>query len=99
MLWSIAVCLKVKVNVNVKVAPLELETLLMQHACVQDAAVIGVPDKQAGELPRAFIVKKPHSNVTETDIITFVQSECFLYFEEFKTSLLTLTCFVLIKST
>lgn len=52
---------------------MELETLLLEHPAVKDAAVIGVPDKLAGELPRAFIVKKPSTHVTEADIINFVQ--------------------------
>ena len=30
----------------------------------KDAGVIGVPDEDFGELPRAFVVKAPGSNVT-----------------------------------
>ena len=39
-----------------QVAPAELEALLLTHSGVADAAVIGVPDEEAGELPKAFIV-------------------------------------------
>jgi acyl-CoA synthetase (AMP-forming)/AMP-acid ligase II len=39
-----------------QVAPAELEALLITHADVADVAVIGVPDEEAGELPKAFIV-------------------------------------------
>ena len=45
----------------------------MTHPGVDDAAVIGVPDQAAGELPRAFVVKKPNSNVTAQDITDFVK--------------------------
>jgi acyl-CoA synthetase (AMP-forming)/AMP-acid ligase II len=39
-----------------QVAPAELEALLVTHPAVTDAAVIGVPDEEAGELPKAFVV-------------------------------------------
>jgi acyl-CoA synthetase (AMP-forming)/AMP-acid ligase II len=39
-----------------QVAPAELEALIITHPAVADVAVIGVPDEEAGELPKAFIV-------------------------------------------
>jgi acyl-CoA synthetase (AMP-forming)/AMP-acid ligase II len=39
-----------------QVAPAELEALLITHPEVQDVAVIGVPDEEAGELPKAYVV-------------------------------------------
>ena len=44
-----------------QVAPAELEALLLTHEAVQDAAVIGRPDDTSGELPRAYVVLKPHN--------------------------------------
>ena len=32
----------------------------------QDAGVIGIPDDQAGEVARAFLVKAPGSTITDT---------------------------------
>ena len=43
---------------GLQVAPSELEGYLLSHPDVADAAVIGVPDEYAGELPRAYIVLK-----------------------------------------
>jgi 4-coumarate--CoA ligase len=40
------------------VAPAELEELLLTNEYVQDVAVIQVPDDEAGELPRAYVVRK-----------------------------------------
>ena len=48
--------------------PAELESVLLTHPAVADAAVIGKPDEEAGELPRAYIVKKPDVEVSEDDI-------------------------------
>ncbi len=55
-----------------QVPPAELEGVLLTHPGVSDVGVIGVPDKQAGELPHAWVVRKPGSSVTEADIVTFV---------------------------
>ena len=39
-----------------QVPPAELEAILITHPEVADVAVIGVPDEEAGELPKAFVV-------------------------------------------
>jgi acyl-CoA synthetase (AMP-forming)/AMP-acid ligase II len=39
-----------------QVPPAELEALITTHPGVSDVAVIGVPDDEAGELPKAFVV-------------------------------------------
>ena len=39
-----------------QVAPAELEALLLSHPAVADAAVVGSPDEEAGEVPKAFVV-------------------------------------------
>jgi acyl-CoA synthetase (AMP-forming)/AMP-acid ligase II len=41
-----------------QVAPAELEALLASHPLIADAAVIGCPDEEAGEIPKAFVVLK-----------------------------------------
>jgi 4-coumarate--CoA ligase len=48
-----------------QVPPAELETLLVNHEIVQDAAVIGIPDEYSGELPKAFIVLKAETKGTK----------------------------------
>lgn len=56
-----------------QVSPSELETILLTHPGVLDAAVVPVPDETAGELPRAYIIKRPGiNNVTEDEIAAFV---------------------------
>ena len=48
-----------------QVAPAELEALIITHPEVSDVAVIGVPDEEAGELPKAFVV--PAGDDLDTD--------------------------------
>jgi 4-coumarate--CoA ligase len=40
-----------------------------------DVAVIGIPDDLAGELPRAYVVKKPGHQTVEKDIAKFVDAQ------------------------
>jgi len=39
-----------------QIAPAELEALLLTHPAITDAAVIPLPDEEAGEVPKAFVV-------------------------------------------
>ena len=43
---------------TLQVTPAELESLLLTHDDVLEAAVIGIPDPDHGEVPKAFIVPK-----------------------------------------
>merc|ERR1719431_241049 len=54
-----------------QVAPSELEDLIRSHEGVTDVAVVGVPDERAGELPRAYVIRK-NRNILEMDIKKFV---------------------------
>jgi acyl-CoA synthetase (AMP-forming)/AMP-acid ligase II len=47
-----------------QVAPAEVEADLLTIAGIADAAVIGVPDDEAGELPLAFVVRSAGSTLT-----------------------------------
>jgi acyl-CoA synthetase (AMP-forming)/AMP-acid ligase II len=62
-----------------QVPPAELEALLLTHPDVADVAVIGVPDEEAGELPKAFIVLKPGTGATADDLQAFVASNVAHY--------------------
>ncbi|XP_034661496.1 4-coumarate--CoA ligase 1 [Drosophila subobscura] len=55
-----------------QVPPAEIEALLLTHEKIKDAAVIGKPDEAAGELPLAFVVKQANVQLTENDVIQFV---------------------------
>ncbi|XP_072929199.1 luciferin 4-monooxygenase-like [Epargyreus clarus] len=57
-----------------KIAPLELETILLLHPDVREAGVVGKP-VQYGEEPTAFVVRQPGSNITEKELVDYVASE------------------------
>uniref|UniRef100_A0A0E0EF11 4-coumarate--CoA ligase n=1 Tax=Oryza meridionalis TaxID=40149 RepID=A0A0E0EF11_9ORYZ len=63
-----------------QVAPAELEDVLATHPNVHDAAVTPYPDKEAGEIPMAYVVKKQGScHLQEDEVISFVQSKVAPY--------------------
>lgn len=65
-----------------QVAPAELEATLLTHAHVADAAVVGSPDEEFGEVPKAFVVLQynvqPSKEIAE-DIQQFVQEHVAPY--------------------
>jgi len=48
------------------IAPAEIEALLFEHEGVEDVCVIGKADTEAGEVPKAFVVRKDHTLTAET---------------------------------
>jgi acyl-CoA synthetase (AMP-forming)/AMP-acid ligase II len=71
-----------------QVAPAELEALLTSHPSITDAAVIGSPDEEAGELPVAFVVTmKPAPS--EDDIKDFVMRNLAHYKQIHKVTFVT----------
>ncbi|WLQ41495.1 4-coumarate--CoA ligase family protein [Streptomyces laculatispora] len=58
-----------------QVAPAELEALLLGHASIADAAVIGVYDADGNEVPKACLVRRPSVapvDLTADDVMAYV---------------------------
>lgn len=62
-----------------QVAPARLEGVLKEHPQVVDCAVIGVPDEEKGEAPRAFVVRGPGSKLDEAALQEFLSTRLARY--------------------
>jgi fatty-acyl-CoA synthase len=61
------------------ISSLDVEKTLLAHPEVCEAAVIPVADEKWGEAPRAVVVAKPGSNVSEQELIEFCRSRMAHY--------------------
>jgi 4-coumarate--CoA ligase len=57
-----------------QVSPTELEEELRQMEGIADVAVGGIADDAFGEVPRAYVVKKPDSNITDEEISKYLKA-------------------------
>ena len=51
------------------IGPFEVESVLMEHPAVAEAAVIGVPDARWGEVGRAFVIPRAGATLSEDQVI------------------------------
>ena len=59
-----------------KIAPLELETLLIQHPAVAEVAVVGLPDDERGERVCAVLVTRSDASAPSLDeVSSFLRAE------------------------
>src|SRR6185312_1172659 len=57
----------------------EVEQAVVSHPAVLEAAVIGVPDEQWGERPKAFVVLSEGENATPDELIEHVKTKIARY--------------------
>jgi acyl-CoA synthetase (AMP-forming)/AMP-acid ligase II len=60
-----------------QVPPAELEGVLLTHPSVADAAVIPIPDDEAGEVPKAFVVLR--NDVTPNELMEYLAARVAAY--------------------
>ncbi|HXV70796.1 MAG TPA: AMP-binding protein [Acidimicrobiia bacterium] len=58
-----------------QVAPAELEAILLTHPAIADAAVIPIPDEEAGEIPKAFVVTQTGAQLSPDEVMSHVASQ------------------------
>jgi long-chain acyl-CoA synthetase len=61
------------------VYPRELEEVLFEHPAVAHCAVVGKQDEKGGEIPVAFVQRKPNTNPDPTEIMEFVNGRVAHY--------------------
>ncbi|KAJ1424224.1 AMP-dependent synthetase/ligase [Sesbania bispinosa] len=62
-----------------QVPPAELEALLLTHPAISDAAVIPYPDKEAGQVPMAYVVRKAGDSISEKQVMDFIAGQVAPY--------------------
>jgi fatty-acyl-CoA synthase len=61
------------------ISSLEVEKALLAHPDIYEVAVIPVPDERWGEVPKALVVMKPGTTVTEAEILEFCRGRLTHY--------------------
>jgi long-chain acyl-CoA synthetase len=61
------------------VFPEEVETILIKHPAVAQAAVIPMPDPDRGQVVRAFIVRKPGAELDEPTLVAWCRDNMAAY--------------------
>src|SRR5207253_8947950 len=61
------------------ISSVEVEGVLLRHADVQEAAVVGLPDAKWGEAPHAFVVLRFGATAGEEDVRQFARDHLAHY--------------------
>jgi fatty-acyl-CoA synthase len=54
------------------ISSIEVERAIFAHPSVLECAVVSAPDPQWGEVPAAFVVRKPGAELNEKDLCAFL---------------------------
>jgi long-chain acyl-CoA synthetase len=77
--WFTARLKELIVRNTSKISPGEVEAALDAHASVSASGVVGVPDRDEGEVPIAFVVLEPGRTANEAELLAFLQTRIAEY--------------------
>jgi len=55
------------------VSPAEIETLLRKHPAVANAALVGLPHPELGDMGIAFVIVRPGAKISESELLAFAR--------------------------
>jgi fatty-acyl-CoA synthase len=61
------------------ISSIEIEKILYAHPAILECAVIAVPDKKWGEIPRAVVILKPGHSLTERELYVYCRQQLASY--------------------
>ena len=64
---------------GINISPAEVENILLMHPKVESAGVVGVVDRERGELAIAFIVARRGTEPTEAELLAHCRSVASKY--------------------
>jgi acyl-CoA synthetase (AMP-forming)/AMP-acid ligase II len=64
---------------GINISPAEVEDVLMRHPAVAQAGVVGIPDRNQGELLAAFVVLMPGSTSTSAELVAHCRAVASRY--------------------
>jgi fatty-acyl-CoA synthase len=53
------------------ISTIEVESALVRHRDVLEAAVVAIPDEKWGERPKAFVTLRPGATITADELLAF----------------------------
>jgi fatty-acyl-CoA synthase len=74
-LWIVDRVKDMIVSGGENIAGSEVERVLYEHDSVLEAAVVGRPDERWGEVPVAFVVRRPGSSVTPDELVEHCRTQ------------------------
>jgi fatty-acyl-CoA synthase len=64
---------------GINISPAEVEDVLMRHPDVAQVGVVGIPDRQQGELLAAFVVARPGTTPTPAELVAHCRAVASRY--------------------
>jgi acyl-coenzyme A synthetase/AMP-(fatty) acid ligase len=73
--WFVGRSDDVIISAAYRIGPFEVESALVEHAAVAEAAVVGKPDAERGQIVKAFVILAPGHSASE-DLVRELQDHC-----------------------